>query len=140
MEDAKAAVVERAAAHARAKLSPPEAVTGEEFLRRYWQRVVAEDVAGRDPIDVYGAALAHLHLAAQRQPGNPRLRVYTPSFDDHGWASSHSVVELVTDDMPFLVDSVTMELLRCGVGIHLVVHPVVDVARDPAGQLLGLGD
>ncbi|PWS49998.1 hypothetical protein DLE01_20845, partial [Streptomyces sp. FT05W] len=49
----------------------------------------------------------------------------------NGWTSSHSVVEVVTDDMPFLVDSVTNELSRQGRGIHLVIHPQ---ARPPKGR------
>lgn len=49
--------------------------------------------------------------------------MHTPTVEENGWTCSHSVVEVVTDDMPFLVDSVTNELSRQNRGIHLVVHP-----------------
>ncbi|HEV7862727.1 MAG TPA: NAD-glutamate dehydrogenase domain-containing protein, partial [Acidimicrobiia bacterium] len=98
-----------------------------------------EDLVGRDPVDLAGAALAHLHLAERRAPGTARVRVYTPTFDDHGWASTHSVVEVVADDMPFLLDSLSMALVRQGCGLHLVVHPVLAVTRDDDGHLTALG-
>ena len=138
LEEAKAALVEKAAAYGRSRLADAQVDLVMAFLHRYWERVPAEDLVGRDPVDVYGAALAHLHLAENRKAGAPRVRVYTPVFDDHGWASTHSVVEIVTDDMPFLVDSVSMELSRQSCGIHLVVHPVLAVAREAGGRLRGL--
>ncbi len=125
LEAARSAIVERAAAHARARLADPMAGKVVNFLGHYWEHVAPEDLVGRDPVDVYGAALSHLHLAEKRPPGTPRVRVYTPTFEEHGWASTHSVVEITTDDMPFLVDSVSMGLSRQGVGLHLVVHPVI---------------
>ncbi|MFD0631065.1 hypothetical protein ACFQ9X_04855 [Catenulispora yoronensis] len=53
-----------------------------------------------------------------------------------GWSSGHTVVEIVTDDMPFLVDSVTSELSRQDRGIHVIIHPVLHVRRDLTGALL----
>ena len=46
------------------------------------------------------------------------------------------MIEIVSDDMPFIVDSVTMELSRQGSGIELIIHPVMRVMRDPAGELV----
>jgi glutamate dehydrogenase len=53
------------------------------------------------------------------------VRVYNPTFEQHGWKSPHTAVEIVSDDMPFLVDSVSMVLSRRELGIHVFVHPVV---------------
>ena len=75
------------------------------------------------------------------------MRVFSPKRED-GWDARHTIVQIVNDDMPFLVDSVTMELERHDLGLHLVVHPIVRVerdrdgpaARDPSGnRRLGLG-
>ena len=65
-----------------------------------------------------------------------KIRVYNPQFETHGWQSTHTAVEIVTDDKPFLIDSVAMELNRRGFGVHLVIHPVMNVRRDDAGRLL----
>src|SRR5579884_3047709 len=142
LQEARDSLLERAAAYVRSRLHGPGADTAEGFVRAYWDRVPAEDLVGRDPVDLAGAALAHLHLADRRPAGTAKVRVYTPAFDDHGWASTHSVVEVVVDDMPFLLDSVSMELVRQGCGLHLVVHPVIDgqsflhveIDRQPAGE------
>ncbi len=111
-----------------------------DFLRQYYRHVAVEDLLGRDPVDIYGAAEAHRHLAHERTPGRAAVRAYTPTIDEHGWEPGHTVVEVVTDDMPFLVDSVTMELTRHDVGIHLVVHPQLQVRRNVTGTLEGLGE
>ncbi|MDT0267834.1 NAD-glutamate dehydrogenase [Streptomyces sp. DSM 44915] len=110
------------------------------YLRRYYLFIAPEDVTGRDPVDLYGAALAHHRLAAERPQGTANVRVYTPSVDEIGWTCTHTVVEVVTDDMPFLVDSVTNELSRQERGIHLVVHPQIVVRRDVTGRLLEVLD
>ncbi len=62
--------------------------------------------------------------------------MHTPTVEENGWTCSHSVVEVVTDDMPFLVDSVTNELSRQSRGIHVVIHPQVVVRRDLTGKLI----
>src|SRR3954447_24893471 len=110
------------------------------FLARYYRHVPVEDLAERDPIDLAGAALSHRLLAAARPQGVANVRVFTPTVDEFGWTSGHTVVEIVTDDMPFLVDSVTTELSRQERGIHLVVHPQVIVRRDVTGKLLEVLD
>ncbi|MFD4695287.1 NAD-glutamate dehydrogenase [Streptomyces sp. NPDC058463] len=106
------------------------------YLQRYYLHTAPEDVTGRDPVDLFGAASSHYRLAENRPQGTANVRVHTPTVEENGWTSSHSVVEVVTDDMPFLVDSVTNELSRQGRGIHLVIHPQVVVRRDVTGKLI----
>jgi glutamate dehydrogenase len=111
-----------------------------QFLARYYQHVATDDLRERDDVDLAGSALSHRQLATQRPPGSVNVRVFTPTVDEHGWSTGHTVVELVTDDMPFLVDSVTAELSRQERAIHLVVHPVLVVRRDVTGALLEILD
>ena len=106
------------------------------YLQRYYLHTAPEDLSDRDPVDVFGAASSHYRLAENRPQGTANVRVHTPTVEENGWTYSHSVVEVVTDDMPFLVDSVTNELSRQGRGIHLVIHPQVVVRRDVAGKLI----
>ncbi|MGA5002887.1 NAD-glutamate dehydrogenase [Streptomyces arboris] len=106
------------------------------YLQRYYLHTAPEDLSGRDPVDVYGAAASHYRLAENRPQGTANVRVHTPTVEENGWTCSHSVVEVVTDDMPFLVDSVTNELSRQGRGIHVVIHPQVTVRRDVTGKLI----
>ncbi|MEU5045563.1 NAD-glutamate dehydrogenase [Streptomyces griseorubiginosus] len=114
----------------------PDSETVLSFLQRYYLHTAPEDLTGRDPIDVYGAALSHYRLGETRPQGTANVRVHTPTVEENGWTCTHSVVEVVTDDMPFLVDSVTNELTRQGRGIHVVIHPQVVVRRDVTGKLI----
>lgn len=114
----------------------PDRDTVLAFLQRYYLHTAPEDLVGRDPVDVFGAAFSHLRLAENRPQGTANVRVHTPTVEENGWTCSHSVVEVVTDDMPFLVDSVTNELTRQGRGIHVVIHPQMVVRRDLTGKLL----
>ena len=66
--------------------------------------------------------------------------MFSPTFDEHGFASPHTVVQVVTDDMPFLSDSLTTELTRHGFGLHFAIHPVFVVERSPDGELLAVLD
>lgn len=106
------------------------------FLQRYYLHTAPEDLGDRDPVDIFGAAFSHYRLAENRPQGTANVRVHTPTVEENGWMCSHSVVEVVTDDMPFLVDSVTNELTRQGRGIHVVIHPQVFVRRDVTGKLI----
>ncbi|GIH22128.1 NAD-glutamate dehydrogenase [Acrocarpospora phusangensis] len=122
---------------------PPGAGDPEEalrFLRDYYRQVPAEDLADRNPRDVCGPALTHRRLAANRPQGRAMVHVFTPTLEQTGWDPGHSVVQVVTDDMPFLLDSVTTELDRHQLGTHLIVHPQLRVRRDMTGRLLGEED
>src|SRR5258708_38359067 len=124
----------------RTKVASPQRAAVEDFTLRYFLDVDAEDLAQRQPADLYGAALSHWNFARKREPGRIRVRVLNPTLEEHGWQSTHTVVEIVNDDMPFLVDSVTMEVNRHGLMLHLIMHPIVAVDRAPDGILTGLAD
>ena len=124
------ALIEQVVARLRERLPAEQADTVAEFTRQYYDHVDAEDLAERSPDDLYGAALSHWHFARSFKSGRAKLRVFNPRVDEHGWQSTHTVVEIVNDDMPFLVDSITMEVNRQGLTLHLIVHPVMKIRRD----------
>ncbi|HEY4829437.1 MAG TPA: NAD-glutamate dehydrogenase, partial [Solirubrobacteraceae bacterium] len=124
----------------RERLPSDQATPCEAFVRQYYQWVPPEDLADRNPLDLYGAAVAHWNLAQQRAPGEAKVRVYNPDYEQHGWASPHTLIEIVSDDMPFIVDSVTMDLTRKGYVIHLVIHPVMRIRRDESGHIIEVLD
>src|SRR5919107_1264766 len=120
----------------REQMPEDQAPQVEEFARQYYGWVDAADLEDRSPIDAYGAALSHWNFAGRREPGEWKIRVYNPHFEEHGWQSTHTVIEMVNDDMPFLVDSTRMEINRQGYAIHMILHPVMNVRRDAEGRLL----
>jgi glutamate dehydrogenase len=135
----KQALLEPVLRLADQRLSADAAREARAFIAHYYHHVDAEDLAVRDAEDLYGAAMAHLAFARYFASGNPKLRVYNPRAEDHGWASPHTVIEIVNDDMPFLVDSVTIEVNRLGYTLHLLNHPIFAVKRDPEGKLESFG-
>jgi glutamate dehydrogenase len=129
-------LIDSVCARVQERLQGAEAGECEAFVRQYYHWVPPEDLMGRSSVDLYGAALAQWNLAQQRAAAGAKVRVYNPDFEHHGWRSTHTVVEVISDDMPFLVDSIGMELARQGYGIHLLIHPVIRVRRDDDGALV----
>ncbi|MGI9451219.1 MAG: NAD-glutamate dehydrogenase, partial [Geminicoccaceae bacterium] len=76
-----------------------------------------------------------MRFGEYRAPGEAKVRVYNPQIEQHGWQSTHTSIEIVTDDMPFLVDSVTMAMNRLGLIVHLIIHPVLPIVRTDEGLL-----
>ncbi|WP_068680354.1 MULTISPECIES: NAD-glutamate dehydrogenase [unclassified Variovorax] len=122
----------------RAKLPAGSVEEVRGFVRRYFGQVDPEDLDERLAADLYGAALSHWSFARKRDAGRPKLRVFNPTIAEHGWQSTHTIIEMVNDDMPFLVDSVTMEVNRHGLTLHLIIHPLMAVERGADGVLRGL--
>src|SRR3954454_10911197 len=137
-EQSKAELIDKAIALAQAGKGtggPPHDQIA-DLVRAYYRHVAPEDLLDRSDADVYGAFAAHYRLAGNRPQGTANVRITTPTLAEHGWsASGHSVVEVVVDDMPFLVDSLTMELSRQLRDVHVVIHPNFDVVRDITGVL-----
>ena len=107
----------------------------QRFVNQFYDHVPPEDVVPRGADDLYGAALSLWQFAQEREPGKAKLRAFNPRLDAEGWRAGRTVVEIVNDDMPFLVDSVTAALNRLGLIVHLVIHPILLVRRDGAGKL-----
>src|SRR5581483_332194 len=112
----------------------------QRYVRAYFRGVGEEDLAERAPSVLARAALEHLEFGSQRRrPGQPLVRVFNPDPQRDGFESPHTVVMLVTDDMPFLVDSVGIVFSRADIAVHLIIHPVLEIQRDGRGRLTGLG-
>ncbi|WP_119679996.1 NAD-glutamate dehydrogenase [Indioceanicola profundi] len=138
LEQRKVELTEQVVDRVRDRLSRDKVPMGERFVRQFYANVPPDDILRSSADELYGAALAIWQFGAVRQPGEALVRVLNPRVDSDGWHAPHTVVEIVNDDMPFLVDSVSAELNRHGLTVHLVIHPVVKVRRDGAGRLAEL--
>ncbi|WP_091518637.1 NAD-glutamate dehydrogenase [Microlunatus soli] len=127
-------VAAKGAAIARRFGHEPERV--KEFLGHYFRHVDADDVGIRTESDLLGLVVSHFRLAQERPADRAVVSVFTPMRDTDQWSvNGATVVQIVTDDQPFLVDSVTMEVIRQGWNIREVFHPQFLVRRDLAGHL-----
>jgi glutamate dehydrogenase len=139
-EQQKDDAVEGVVALAAKRLPGERAGDVARFVRLFYGHVPPADILERAPDDLYGAALSLWRLAETRAPGRAKLRVINPRVEEQGWSSPRTVVEIVNDDMPFLVDSVTAALTGEGFTVHLVIHPILRVERDGEGRLQSLLD
>ncbi len=113
----------------------------ETLIRGYYRHVDPEDLIDRSGRDLGACVLHHFNTAERRPQGTALVDVLTPLPETDGWGvEGRTVIEVVTDDMPFLVDSVTMALDARGHEVHLVVHPQFVLRRTLAGDIAELLD
>ncbi|HET6724568.1 MAG TPA: NAD-glutamate dehydrogenase [Gammaproteobacteria bacterium] len=128
-QDPRSKHLERVREHATTKAGAEEKPLIEAFIGLYYAGISDEDLLERRPQDLAGAALAHWRLAEDRPQGQPVVRLYNPSVRRDGWKSTHTICQIVNEDMPFLVDSLTMAFTKHEIGVHLTVHPIVALTR-----------
>jgi len=110
-------VVEKIHAQQGSKLSPVFAT----FVRQFYGTTSLDDLQSISPNDLYGAAANLMSLIQYRRPEETKIRIYNPDYERHGWQTSHTVVEVVCDDMPFLVDTIRTLINRMGIASHLII-------------------
>src|ERR1700729_2155608 len=105
-------------------------------LLRAWQESVPSEEWRRLDHGVLRAdAAALIEFGSRRRPTQTLLRVScAPANAD----TAYSLVQLVTEDMPFLVDTLGMTLAQAGVSSHIIIHPILRVQRDAAGRIVSL--
>ncbi len=110
-----------------------------DFAKRYYHDIDAEDFVERDAASWCALALNHIEFGREFHSGAPKLRIFSPRQAENGWDAPCTVIEFVNDDMPFLVDSIAMEINRQGLSAHQILHPLYQVERDDHGHILKLG-
>jgi len=126
--------------HTRQRLPADERTAMESFIRRLYRSGAPDDILARSEEALYGIALSAWRFLARRAMGQPKIRVFNPTVEADGWHSTHTVIQLANDDMPFLVDSVSGNLAAAGIEVHFIAHPVFSVARDDAGNRQAIAD
>jgi glutamate dehydrogenase len=139
-EQRKRALVETVAGLAAERFDMTRAKALAQVIRQFYANVPPDDLMPRDAEDLYGAATSLWDFAQQRRPGHAKIRVFNPRAAEHGWHAGRTIVEIVNDDMPFLVDSVTAALNGIDLIVHLIIHPVLRLRRNPKGQITELLD
>src|SRR3954468_25074445 len=133
-EQRKSDLVDRLASEAQKRVGDEQADSAEKFIRRYFALVSPDDIIYTSFETLLGAALSLWEFGDIRHVGAAKVRLFNPTAEANGWGLEHTVIEIVNDDMPFLVDSVSAEVTRLGRNIHLLLHPVVHVRRGAGGK------
>ena len=135
---ARQAIIDRIAASARRARRRGLPIAPDRLARYFYHGVSELDLVQRTPDDLAGAALGALALGLARQSGRSLVRVFNPDPARDGFACHHTVIVVVTDDRPFLVDSLGMVCAQNRLAVHLLAHPVFSVVRDRRGRLKGI--
>jgi glutamate dehydrogenase len=110
------------------------------FITRFYAKMPTPDFIRLDVKNAVAIAKNAFEFIAARDGDKPKIRIFTPDKNLNGYETKYTVIELLNDDMPFLVDSLTMELSRLGLIIHETIHPIFRVSRDKKGNLSAIGD
>ena len=115
----------------------PAATRLADFVSAYYDTTDPDELQARGPAKLFAIANAHWRLLeSSRAAQSAKIRVFNPTLAEDGFVSEHTAIQIVHDDMPFLVDSVTMAVNRSGRTAHWIVHPLLGVERDAQGRLV----
>jgi glutamate dehydrogenase len=121
-EAGKARIIKDVLKRINEKLSKKNAVLCVEFMDQFLNTVGLEDLQDWT-IDNLACAGIHFWSTIQkRKYDKPQIQIYNPSMEEDGWRTTHTVLEVVSDDEPFLVDSIRMTVNRMGFSSHLIMH------------------
>ncbi len=110
-----------------------------DLVRRYLEHQHGDDLDDIGPDDLAALVSAHVRLARHRAEHADDVLVTAPAQSAEVRLSGSTVLQVVTDDRPFLVDSLTMEITRQGWTIRHLFHPQLLLTRDREGNLMAPG-
>lgn len=121
-EQGKDVIIQAVIDKVHQKMPKPEADLCAEFIRQFFRTVAYEDLSVWAVDDLYGASVNFWALMHEHQENETKIRIYNPDFEKHGWQSTHTVIEVLSKDMPFIVDSLKIVVSRMGLTCHLSIH------------------
>ncbi|STX51725.1 NAD-glutamate dehydrogenase [Legionella busanensis] len=121
-EESKVLIIDAVVAKIKQKMNSKQAELCAAFVQQFLGTVALDDLQEWDIDDLYGATINFWAFMQNRAPNETKVRIYNPEFERHGWQTTHTVVEIITKDIPFLVDSLRMVITRLGLASHLVIY------------------
>ena len=122
--------------HAKPKMKEAAAFSlFSAFARLYYSHAPINELKKRPISELFGIVYSHWELLyRQTKPSEQIVRVFNPDIHRDGWQSSHTIVEVVMKDMPFIVDSMRNAMLQLGMMVHLMIYTGgITVIRDKGG-------
>lgn len=106
------------------------------FFKTFYTNVPNEDILMMAPENLAKTAEKHLTMSYERQVGDiPSIEIYTPTLKENGWNAGRTIIDIVNDDMAFLVDSVVAEIIRHKYQIAVFIHPILNAERNKKGEI-----
>ena len=133
--DGKAEIIQTLSEELQKKFNKDSAEQVDQFIRHYYAAVPEADFEEKNLDDLYYSSVSCWKFIHRKSSTEPKIRVFNPDFEQHGWQSSHSIVEVLCADMPFLIDSIRTLLNNVHLNIHTIHSSVFLVKRDHEGTL-----
>jgi len=111
-----------------------------EFASFYLQFFPVDAWVGRELSDLRGFLYGMRVFIQHSLQDSPRVQVFNPNLDEHGWMCGRTVIAVLQQDMPFLVDSIRLELNRRDIPLHVVQSTVMAVERNAKGEFQSADD
>tara|TARA_R110000737_G_scaffold70695_1_gene99116 strand:- start:3926 stop:8767 length:4842 start_codon:yes stop_codon:yes gene_type:complete len=106
-----------------------------QFAELLYNNISTLDLDQRNDSDMYGATLSLWNTLNDHQDDKPVIKVFNPQVSKNGWKSSHTIIEIIVRDMPFLVDSVRIALSRLHLTPHLMLNSPIKIIRDASKHI-----
>jgi glutamate dehydrogenase len=116
-------------------VSPDEAAQVDHFAHILYQRYPFTETVGRSVIDLFGNAYGSWKFVQKLDRQRPKIRIFNPDYEQHGWVSNSTIVAVLSRDMPFIRDSIRAEFHRRGIAIHQIYAALYTAERNAEGQL-----
>lgn len=113
-----------------------EAILIQSFLAQYYLGVSSYDLKEKSLEELYGALISLWHLIYERKPGESKVKVYNPVLEQNGWQSVHTIIEIIHENKPFLLDSIRLSLNKQDLNVRLIIHAEgIRFKRDENGTI-----
>lgn len=119
------------------RIKEPESSLIIDFLNQYYLGVSIDDLRKKSLDELYGSLISHWHFIYQRMPGESKVKVYNPQYEQNGWQSAHSVIEISHENRPFLLESIRLTLNKLDINVRLLIHSEgIRFERDAHGKIV----
>ena len=130
-------LIDKVVSYAKQKLKAPEAELVVKFIRLYYGGSSSADLSQHSIPNLFGAAYSQWKMMYQAAADEIKVKVYNPELKKDAWESSHTVIQIVAPDSPFIVDSMRMVINQLGFTTHLLIHlGGVAVKRDKHARII----
>ncbi|HSC68396.1 MAG TPA: NAD-glutamate dehydrogenase [Cellvibrio sp.] len=126
--------------YAASQLTSAEREPLQRLAKKFFNHYPLEELVGRRLSDVFGSLYQGWRFIQHYDAIQPKVRLFNPSLAEDGWVCPHTVLVVLHKDMPFLVDSIRIELNRRNIAIYTIKSTVLNLVRDANHQLVELID
>jgi glutamate dehydrogenase len=130
-------ILEKIAALAKEQIAEEQVSVFTVFVQQYYAHTNLETLKSLAVESLAAAVVSHWKLAYRRLPGQTKVHVYNPNAEKDRWETKYTVLQLVTEDKPFLVDSIRMEVNRQGFNIFFSLNVGdIKLRRNAQGEIV----